>query len=189
MLSDFDFLFHWSANLNSNLDYIVLTKIFSILFWTEEQKKLIDSISANESIVLLGDYGTGKTVVIQSVAEKLRNSDRDLVYINALDTKDKTWEDVLDVINKLRFGAGVTVLDMGTLRRQYLKKNEGTYSNKLNFFFRILYRKIISVRDNTSVSTPKSVDDYISNLKKSLKKNEGIYRNKLIFFFRFDFRS
>ena len=108
-----------------------MTIIFSILFWTPEQKKLIDSFSTNESIVLLGDYGTGKTVGIQSVAEKLRNSDRDLVYINALDTKGrggknyKTWEDVLDVINKLRFGSGVTVLDMGTLRRQYREKNKG----------------------------------------------------------------
>ena len=92
---------------------------------------MIDSFSANESIVLLGDYGTGKTVVIQSVAEKLRNSDRDLVYINALDTTDrygkfhKTWEDVLDVIVKLRFGSGLTVMDMGTLRRQYCEKNKG----------------------------------------------------------------
>ena len=110
----------------------VLTKIFSILFWTPEQKKLIDSFSTNESIVLLGDYGTGKTVVIQSVAEKLRNSERDLVYINALDTTDlygkkyyKTWEDVLDVIVKLRLPSGVTVLDMGTLRRQYLERNTG----------------------------------------------------------------
>ena len=115
-----------------------MTKIFSILFWSEEQKQLIDSVSANESIVLLGDYGTGKTVVIQSVAEKLRNSDRDLVYINALDTTDygkkyyKTWEDVLDVINKLRFGSGVTVLDMGTLRRQYLERNEGIDIHKMN---------------------------------------------------------
>ena len=108
---------------------------FSILFWTPEQKKLIDSFSTNESIVLLGDYGTGKTVVIQSVAEKLRNSERDLVYINALDTKDydekyyKTWEDVLDVIVKLRLPSGVTVLDMGTLRRQYLERNTGTTRN------------------------------------------------------------
>ena len=95
---------------------------------------MIDSFSANESLVLLGDYGTGKTVVIQSVAEKLRNSDRDLVYINALDTADcdwskkkfyKTWEDVLDVIVKLRFSSGVTVLDMGTLRRQYFERNGG----------------------------------------------------------------
>ena len=109
-----------------------MTLQFSILFWTPEQKKLIDSFSANESLVLLGDYGTGKTVVIQSVAEKLRNSGRDLVYINALDTTDwvgekyhKTWEDVLDVIVKLRFSSGVTVLDMGTLRRQYLERNKG----------------------------------------------------------------
>ena len=93
---------------------------------------MIDSFSANESLVLLGDYGTGKTVVIQSVAEKLRNSDRDLVYINALDATDylwekyhKTWEDVLDVIVKLRFSSGVTVLDMGTLRRQYIERNKG----------------------------------------------------------------
>ena len=111
----------------------ILTTIFSILFWTPEQKKLIDSFSTNESIVLLGDYGTGKTVVIQSVAEKLRNTERDLVYINALDTAKwdgseyyKTWEDVLDVIVKLRLPSGVTVLDMGTLRRQYLERNTGT---------------------------------------------------------------
>ena len=114
----------------------VLTIIFSILFWTPEQKKLIDSFSTNESIVLLGDYGTGKTVVIQSVAEKLRNSERDLVYINALDTTDeferkyyKTWEEVLDVIVKLRLPSGVTVIDMGTLRRQYLERNKGTAVN------------------------------------------------------------
>ena len=113
----------------------VLTKIFSILFWTPEQKKLIDSFSTNESIVLLGDYGTGKTVVIQSVAEKLRNTERNLVYINALDTSDlygkyhKTWEDVLDVIVKLRLPSGVTVLDMGTLRRQYLERNKGKSLN------------------------------------------------------------
>ena len=113
-----------------------MTIIFSILFWTPEQKKLIDSFSTNESIVLLGDYGTGKTVVIQSVAEKLRNTERNLVYINALDTAKwdgseyyKTWEDVLDVIVKLRLPSGVTVLDMGTLRRQYLERNTGTTIN------------------------------------------------------------
>ena len=129
---------------------MVLTEIFSILFWNPEQKKLIDSFSSNESIVLLGDYGTGKTVVIQSVAEKLRNSGRDLVYINALDTTEyyKTWEDVLDVFVKLRFRSGVTVLDIGTLRRQYLERN------KWKIFFKF----------NKDVSTLKLIDDYISSL-------------------------
>ena len=105
---------------------------------------MIDNFSTNKSIVLLGDYGTGKTVVIQSVAEKLRNSDKDLVYINALDTTEdgglnfyKTWEDVLDVIVKLRFSSGVTVLDMGTLRRQYNKSNEG---RNINYFSGFVFK-------------------------------------------------
>ena len=82
-------------------------------------------------------------MVIQSVAEKLRNSDRDLVYINALDTTQnvgkeyyhKTWEDVLDVIVKLRFGSGVTVLDMGTLRRQYIERNKLDTGRIIIFYF------------------------------------------------------
>ena len=91
------------------------------------------------NICILGDYGTGKTVIIQSLAEKLINTDRDLVYINAHDLTDiygnhhhngkiyyKTWEDVLDVIVKLRFTSGVTVLDMATLRRQYNERIKGT---------------------------------------------------------------
>ena len=102
---------------------------------------MIDSLEEKRNICILGDYGTGKTVVIQSVAEKLRNSDRDLVYINALDTEDddgkgfyKTWEDVLDVIVKLRFRSGVTVLDMGTLRRHFIERNEGRNKGFLNIF-------------------------------------------------------
>ena len=86
----------------------------------------------------MGDYGSGKTVVLQSAAQKLLDSGRDIVYINALDWSDlmeeenyyKTWEDVLDVIAKLRFGSEgrVTVLDMGTLRRQYIERNNGEFS-------------------------------------------------------------
>ena len=110
-----------------------LTQQLSILFWTAEQKTLIKSCNNEKNMILMGDYGTGKTVVIQSVAEKLLKSDRDIVYITALDWSDiyeeetyyKTWEDVLDVIAKLRFGSGVTVLDMGTLRRHYIERNKG----------------------------------------------------------------
>ena len=86
----------------------------------------------------MGDYGSGKTVVLQSAAQKLLDSGRDIVYINALDWSDlmeegnyyKTWEDVLDVIAKLRFGSKgrVTVMDMGTLRRQYIERNNGEFS-------------------------------------------------------------
>ena len=97
---------------------------------------MIDSYDQDESTVLLGDYGTGKTVVIQSVAEKIKNSGRNLVYINGTEITYyygekyyKTWEDVLDVIVKLRLPSGVAVLDMGTLRRQYLERNTGPTMN------------------------------------------------------------
>ena len=171
---------------------------------------MIDSFSANESLVLLGDYGTGKTVVIQSVAEKLRNSDRDLVYINALDTTDwkeekyhKTWEDVLDVIVKLRFSSGVTVLDMGTLRSQYLERNEGKNKGFLKVFenhnnvkegalvlFQNHLREIlltinpenISVPDNITVSTLELIGDYISNLTNAKNTVVGVmYRIYFMF--------
>ena len=129
---------------------------------------MIDSFSTNESLVLLGDYGTGKTVVLQSVAEKLRNSDRDLVYINALDTTNysgkkycKTWEDVLDVIVKLRFSSGVTVLDMGVLRRQYLERN------KWRFLF----------KSKKTVSTLKLINDYIRKLANTKNTVVGVRQN------------
>ena len=89
---------------------------------------------------ILGDYGSGKTLLIQTVAEKLSNSDRELVYINALDHSDvgeenhyKSWEDVLDVIVKLRFNFGVTVLDIGTLRKQYLRDKQGVLDSWIGF--------------------------------------------------------
>ena len=111
-----------------------LTQQLSILFWTAEQKTLIESCNNEKNMILMGDYGTGKTVVIQSVAETLLKSDRDIVYITALDWSDiyeeetyyKTWEDVLDVIAKLRFGSGsrVTVEDIGTMRTKHRIQSE-----------------------------------------------------------------
>ena len=111
-----------------------MTQLLSILFWTAEQKTLIENCNNEKNMILMGDYGTGKTVVIQSVAEKMLKSGRDIVYINALDWSDiyekethyKTWEDVLDVITKLRYGSGsrVTVEDIGTMRTNHRIKSE-----------------------------------------------------------------
>ena len=101
---------------------------------------MLKSLEEKRNICILGDYGTGKTVVIQSVAEKLRNTGKDLVYINALEVTDsnkkkfyKTWEDVLDVIVSLRFSSGVTVEDMGTLRKEYLGKKQGRLQKYTSF--------------------------------------------------------
>ena len=135
---------------------------------------MIDSLEEKRNICITGDYGTGKTVVIQAVAEKLRNSGRDLVYINALDVADdkqfgkeyhKTWKDVLDIIVELRFGSGVTVLDMGTLRTKYLERN------KWRFFFKS--KKAVSKRSSTLTL----IDDYASNLANAKDTVVGVIQN------------
>ena len=95
--------------------------IFSILFWTEEQKKLLDSFYQRKPTIICGDYGTGKTVVLFSVVENLIEEGNQVLFINANDyirTQDyKTWLDVMDVIVRSKF-KDVTFLDIGTLRRE-----------------------------------------------------------------------
>ena len=54
-----------------------LGHISSILFNTPQQKALLDSLHEREPTVILGNYGTGKTVVFQTAARKFE-SDADL---------------------------------------------------------------------------------------------------------------
>ena len=62
-----------------------LGHISSILFNTNQQKSLLDSLDRREPTVILGNYGTGKTVVFQTAARTF-NSDDDLNvhFISAL---------------------------------------------------------------------------------------------------------
>ena len=57
-------------------------------------------------MIVLGDFGTGKTVVLDAGAEMCSQDENIQVhYISALDypEQDKRTEDVLDVANRLRF--------------------------------------------------------------------------------------
>ena len=58
------------------------------------------------SLIVIGDYGTGKTVVLDAGVEMCSQDENIQVhYISALDypQQDKRTEDVLDVANRLRF--------------------------------------------------------------------------------------
>ena len=100
--------------------------MLSILFWTEEQKKLLDSFRLRKPTIICGDYGTGKTFVLFSVVESLLEEGKDVLFINANDNIHhdyKTWQDVLDVIMRSRFKDDrVTFIDIGTLRRESQKR-------------------------------------------------------------------
>ena len=57
-------------------------------------------------MIVLGDFGTGKTVVLDAGAEMCSQDENVHVHhISALDysEQNKTAEDVLDVANRLRF--------------------------------------------------------------------------------------
>ena len=88
---------------------------------------MLDTLEDMRNTAIFGDNGSGKTLVLQSVAEKLRNSDKDIVYINASDHSFEGREDILDGIMKLRSESGVTVLDIGILRKQYLETYQGIF--------------------------------------------------------------
>ena len=58
------------------------------------------------SLILLGDYGTGKTIILDAGVEmSIQDENIQVHYISALDfpQQDKRTEDVLDVANRLRF--------------------------------------------------------------------------------------
>ena len=129
---------------------------------------MIDSLEERRNICILGDYGTGKTVVIQSVAEKLRNSGRDLVYINALDTTNysgkkycKTWEDVVrraGLWKKLANGFALeSEQDRVALEQKGLRKvfeEEGSFQEESKHF-RDLCEKFGNYKVNWRTIRPK----------------------------------
>ena len=127
---------------------------FSILFWTKEQKKLLESFHQKNPTIICGDYGTGKTVVLFSAVESLLKEGNEVLFINANDNTDKqdykTWEDVLDVTVRSRFKAGVTFLNMGALRKERQNQNMCTLDLIINY-----------ISDNSKDKTVCSMYEYI----------------------------
>ena len=126
--------------------------MISILFWTTEQKKLLENLNEKKSTIILGDYGTGKTIILMAIAKKVMKMGLKVVYINGLDHVDlffnyyyKTTEDVLDVIVKSMFGSVAEVLDIGTLRLNYLSRHP-------------------ELKQTLRVDTLELINDYITSL-------------------------
>ena len=66
-----------------------LGHVSSILFNTTQQKTLLDSLDKREPTVILGNYGTGKSVVFQTAARKFNSAeDLNVHFISAIG-KDK----------------------------------------------------------------------------------------------------
>ena len=113
---------------------------------------MINSLDAWESFVIIGDYGTGKTVLLDAATQKLVSQNVPVYFHCALDYEEgvKMSDDVLDVMlryhnlinlhngiinamfpkmfrKKFRQTADITFLSVADLRKT-LKKPKRTYS-------------------------------------------------------------
>ena len=75
-----------------------LGDISTIMFYTAHQRELLHSLQERQSTVILGDYGTGKTVILQSVAQKLA-SQHDVHFISALGRR-RNWVHLTSIDDK-----------------------------------------------------------------------------------------
>ena len=123
-----------------------LGHVSSILFNTTQQKTLLDSLDKREPTVILGNYGTGKSVVFQTAARKFNSAEdlnvhfisaigKDLItihklrlcYLIFLDYECqaqyyKISDDILDLqLRAALRDTGVTVTSVGKLRRESMK--------------------------------------------------------------------
>ena len=114
-----------------------LGHINSLLFWSVQQRKIMDFLGnkytlegscdflpfsdERKSLFLLGDYGTGKTILLEGAVEILLDETIDIHFISALNyAGDTKWtEGVLDIAFRQKFtDTGVKFHSMATFRRK-----------------------------------------------------------------------
>ena len=79
----------------------------SIIFWNDHQKKVINSLEKENSVIIMGDYGSGKTLILEAATRKLIEKNYQLLFINAFDYKhndSKAKDDILDISFRQKFG-------------------------------------------------------------------------------------
>ena len=75
---------------------------------------------------LQGDYGTGKTLILDAVARKMNSVGSNVTVLSALDYLDerKKNHDVLDIIFRQRYSnTGITFYSLADLRRGQSSSN------------------------------------------------------------------
>merc|ERR1712110_555972 len=84
----------------------------NILFWNDQQKHVSSKVEKMEHTLLMGDYGTGKTLILEATAKTLsEREDTEVVFISALDysRNSKKSDDILDIMLREKYkGTKVT---------------------------------------------------------------------------------
>jgi len=107
-----------------------LGSIPSIVFWNQEQLKTINDLETQSHIAIRGDYGTGKTILLDSFAKKLIDMGKEVIIISALDFEFKKNEEVLDIIFRDRY-ADQSFLSIADLRKDAVESGTKMSTNQL----------------------------------------------------------
>ena len=76
-----------------------LGHVHSIIFWNEKQLKLMSSLNEWKSLAIVGEFGTGKTILLDAAVWRLEAQQVPVYVICALDyDRLKVSDDVLDIL-------------------------------------------------------------------------------------------
>ena len=76
-----------------------LGHVHSIIFWNDKQLKLMNSLKARQSLIIVGEFGTGKTILLDAAVWSLEAQQVPVYVICALDyDRLKVSDDVLDIL-------------------------------------------------------------------------------------------
>jgi len=107
-----------------------LGSVPSILFWNDQQRQIYTQVTSMEHTLLVGDYGTGKTLILEAAAKTLsERDDTEVVFICALDYNEDTKksDDILDKMLREKYrGTRITFQSTADLRRDL--QSHGTLS-------------------------------------------------------------
>ena len=79
-----------------------LGHLYNIIFWNDKQLQVINSLTQGECLIIVGDYGTGKTLLLDAAAWRLEAQQIPVHFICALDYDGaKVNDDVLDILFRL----------------------------------------------------------------------------------------
>lgn len=83
-----------------------LGSLLNILFWNDQQRQIYTWLEKMMHTLLLGDYGTGKTLILEAAAKTLSERENtEVLFIMALDytNHSKESDDILDIMFRKKY--------------------------------------------------------------------------------------
>ena len=111
----------------SDLHQKALGHITSVIYWNKDQLEVLKDSQMKENILLAGDYGTGKTILLMAAARKAaENQSKTVIFIPATGWRNlckyKDISHLLDIKLKLDLEPNVQVIKLSNFKGNTFKE-------------------------------------------------------------------